>query len=118
APLPRLLEALAQIAALADGDPLILGSHLEGPYLARARCGAHDPALLRRPESAELDELIAAAAGTLRQVTIAPELPGAGVAIERLAAAGVVPAIGHTTTDFEGAKGAFERGARVLTHAF
>jgi N-acetylglucosamine-6-phosphate deacetylase len=118
APVPQLIEALACVAAVADDDPLVLGSHLEGPYLAAARRGAHDAALLREPDDGEVEEFLAAARGTLRQVTIAPELPGAGRAIERLAAAGVVPAIGHTTAGYADARTAFDRGARLLTHAF
>lgn len=118
APVPWLLDALACVAAVAEGDPLVLGSHLEGPYLAAARRGAHDIALLREPNHREVEELLAAARGTLRQVTIAPELPGAGAAIEQLADAGVVPAIGHTTAGYAEACAAFDRGARLLTHAF
>jgi N-acetylglucosamine-6-phosphate deacetylase len=118
APVSLLLDSLACVAEVAEGDQLVLGSHLEGPYLAAARRGAHDAALLREPDHGEVEEFLAAARGTLRQVTIAPELPGAGVAIERLAAAGVVPAVGHTMAGYAEACAAFDRGARILTHAF
>ena len=33
-----------------DLDPGLLGAHVEGPFLAPARRGAHDPDLLRHPE--------------------------------------------------------------------
>ena len=65
-----------------------------------------------------VEPLFAAARGTLRQVTIAPELPGALDAVGALAEAGVVVAVGHTEADEEQAQAAFERGARLLTHAF
>lgn len=117
-PLVQLRERLAEIAELSARDPRVLGSHLEGPYLAPARRGAHEESFLRHPDPETVDDLLAAAGGTLRQVTLAPELPGALDAIARLAAAGVVPAVGHTEADEEVARAAFDAGARILTHAF
>lgn len=117
-PMPDLRSSLAGIAALASRDPLVLGSHLEGPFLSAARRGAHHPAHLRTPARGDVDALLEAAAGTLRQVTIAPELPGAMAAIDALAAAGVTVAIGHTEAGYALARAAFDRGARLLTHAF
>jgi N-acetylglucosamine-6-phosphate deacetylase len=117
-PMPSLLASLATIADLAESDPLILGSHLEGPYLAGENRGAHNADFLLEPEPFEVEELIGAARGTLRQLTIAPELPGAMEAIGVLIEAGVTVAIGHTMADLEVARAAFHRGARILTHAF
>src|SRR5688500_14035645 len=37
-----------------DGQPVPLGLHVEGPYLAAARAGAHDRSLLRPPEPDEI----------------------------------------------------------------
>ena len=117
-PVAALERSLAAIADLAERDPLVLGSHLEGPFLAPGRRGAHNPDFLISPSPAVLERLAAAARGTLRQITIAPELPGALDAISALAEAGVVVAVGHTEADEEQAQAAFDRGARLLTHAF
>ena len=117
-PVPTLERSLAAIADIADRDPLVLGSHLEGPFLAPGRKGAHNPDFLISPSAAFTEQLAAAARGTLRQVTIAPELPGALEAIAAFAAAGVVVAVGHTEADEALAQAAFDRGARLLTHAF
>jgi N-acetylglucosamine-6-phosphate deacetylase len=117
-PIDVLLEQLARIAAVAGSDPRVLGSHLEGPFLAPDRRGAHAAEALTTPDHATVDRLLAAAAGTLRQVTIAPELPGALDAIRRFVAAGVVVAIGHTDADAATARAAFDVGATLLTHAF
>lgn len=57
-------------------DGSIAGIHLEGPYLSSAKCGAHDPILLRGPKIDELKNLIDVGQGHIRMVTIAPELPG------------------------------------------
>jgi len=117
-PLAALERSLAGIADLARRDPLLLGSHLEGPFLAPGRRGAHNPDFLISPSPAATERLMAAARGTLRQITIAPELPGALDAIAALTAAGVVVAVGHTEADEGQARDAFDRGARLLTHAF
>ncbi len=117
-PLWSLHASLATIADLAADDPLILGSHLEGPFLAPARRGAHNPDYLREPMPDEVEGLLGAARGTLRQLTIAPELPGALEAIDVLVEAGVAVAVGHTEADLTLARTAFDRGARLLTHAF
>jgi N-acetylglucosamine-6-phosphate deacetylase len=117
-PLGELRERLAEIAALTAVDPLVLGSHLEGPFLAPGQRGAHNADFLRLPDPDSVESLVDAAAGTLRQLTIAPELPGAHEVISELAAAGITVAVGHTEATFEQTKDAFEAGARMLTHTF
>lgn len=117
-PMAQLRENLGVIADIAEVDPLVLGSHLEGPFIAAARRGAHSLDHLREPLPYEVEELIGAARGTLRQLTIAPELPNALDAIDVLVASGVTVAIGHTEATFEIAQEAFDRGARILTHVF
>jgi N-acetylglucosamine-6-phosphate deacetylase len=117
-PIPDLEASLAGVAGLMGTDPLILGSHLEGPYLSPERAGAHNPALLRDPQPGELNRLLDAARGTLRQLTIAPELPNALELVEILVENEIVIAIGHSQADFALTRKAFDIGARLLTHAF
>jgi len=117
-PLASLRTSLTEIADIADADPLVLGSHLEGPFLAQNRRGAHNGQFLRDPAPYEVEELLGAARGTLRQITLAPELPNALEAIDVLVEAGVTVAIGHTEATFELAREAFDRGARIVTHVF
>ncbi|HEX7321480.1 MAG TPA: N-acetylglucosamine-6-phosphate deacetylase [Mycobacterium sp.] len=111
---------LSQVGGLAESTRagMIAGIHLEGPWLSRQRCGAHDPAQLRSPDPAEVDRLLAAGAGTIRMVTLAPELPGAIDAIRRFVDAGVVVALGHTDADYEQVRAAIDAGATVGTHLF
>jgi N-acetylglucosamine-6-phosphate deacetylase len=117
-PIAAMRASLGTIADLAASDPLILGSHLEGPFLAPDNRGAHNLEFLQEPQPYEVEELIGAARGTLRQLTIAPELPGSMETIDVLVEAGVAVAIGHTRADERLAHEAFDRGARILTHAF
>ncbi|MFT4136372.1 N-acetylglucosamine-6-phosphate deacetylase [Microbacterium sp.] len=113
-----LAERVAVVADLAETDATILGSHLEGPFLDPAHKGAHTEELLRPADPASVERLLAAGRGTIRQVTLAPERPGADDAIGRFVASGVAVAVGHTGADAEQAAHAFEAGATILTHAF
>jgi N-acetylglucosamine-6-phosphate deacetylase len=117
-PVDRLVATLRELAPLVREDPLLLGVHLEGPFLSPDNKGAHDPAALTLPTAEAIDALLDAADGTLAQITIAPELPGAAEAIDRLIDAGVRVAVGHTTADLATAGRAFDAGASLLTHAF
>ena len=118
ATIEELERRLAAIARAAASDPLVLGSHLEGPFLDHEFRGAHDPGRLRRPDAEAIDRLLGAADGTLRQITIAPEHDGSGEAIGRFVDADVAVAVGHTGADFDTALRAFDAGASILTHAF
>jgi N-acetylglucosamine-6-phosphate deacetylase len=118
APLDALERRAAMVADLTATDADILGSHLEGPFLDPGHKGAHEEALLRAPEPAAVERLLAAGRGTIRQVTLAPELPGALHAIRLIAAAGAAAAVGHTGADLAQTRAAFAAGATILTHAF
>ena len=121
APLDRLEGQLAAVADLVEAGPAahgvqVLGSHLEGPFLSPARCGAIDGRWLLAPDVHVLDELLAAARGTVRTITLAPELPGALELIDRALAAGVVVSVGHTDATYDEALAGFRRGATTVTH--
>ncbi|GAB3208692.1 N-acetylglucosamine-6-phosphate deacetylase [Marinactinospora endophytica] len=113
-------DTLRQVAALAeladDGD--LAGIYLEGPYIAKSRCGAHDPALLRDPDLEEFAAVLKAGRGHVRMITVAPELPGALDLIRAATAEGVVAAVGHTEATYDQARAAFDAGATVATHLF
>lgn len=117
-PIDVQCENLRNVRAKMDERPDILGSHLEGPFLAMARKGAHDPECLKDPVPEIVDQMLEAADGSLRQITIAPELPHGMSAIRQFAVAGVVPAVGHCDADYETAKRAFDEGAGLMTHMF
>jgi N-acetylglucosamine-6-phosphate deacetylase len=108
-------ERLALAGALpADGLPEPLGVHLEGPFLAPAWAGAHDPAHLLPPNRALAAGLCDA--GPVTMMTVAPELPGGLELVRMLAARGVVVSLGHSDADAAAAHAAFGAGARAITH--
>ena len=117
APVDALVERVSALRGLVD-DGLLGGIHLEGPFLAAARCGAHDPQLLRQPEPDAVRRLVRAGGGALRMVTLAPELEHAIAAVRMLADDGVIAALGHTDAAFDQIAPAVDAGATVATHLF
>ena len=113
-------ELLRQVTALADDVDagLIDGIHLEGPWLSTARCGAHQPGLMRDPDRGEIERVLRAGRGAVRMVTIAPERGGALDAIAQFVGAGVVAAVGHTEATYAQTRAAIDAGATVATHLF
>ena len=113
-------ELIRQVAELADEvrAGVIAGIHLEGPWLSTQRCGAHQPSLMRDPDPAELDRVLAVGDGAIRMVTLAPERSGALAAVRRIVDAGAVAAVGHTEATYEQTREAITAGATVGTHLF
>ena len=108
------LDALDE--AKASPGSQILGAHLEGPFLAPARKGAHDPAMLRPVDLGLTKKL--ADSGMVRAMTLAPELPDAVEAIRLLLDGGVVPSAGHTDATYEEVLRAIDSGLSMGTHLF
>jgi N-acetylglucosamine-6-phosphate deacetylase len=91
-----------------------LGWHLEGPWIAEARAGAHDRAGI----SAPVEGLGGISLADVRLVTLAPELSGASELIESLTSAGVVVSMGHSEASIVEVYEAKRRGASMGTHLF
>ena len=108
----RAVPAIAS-APLAAGAAEPLGVHLEGPFLADGRTGAHD----RRWVTAPVDEGWSREGG-VAVVTLAPELPGALALIGLLVDRGVVVSIGHTDASLAEVGAAIDSGATWVTHLF
>jgi N-acetylglucosamine-6-phosphate deacetylase len=94
-----------------------LGFNLEGPFLAEARRGAHDPSKLLVPADVSLDAVEPLVEG-LRLITIAPELPGALELITWLRDRGVAISMGHSAAGLEETQAGYAAGATSTTHLF
>ena len=112
-----MAASIDALAGLVDEGELA-GIHLEGPFLAPARRGAHDAGLLRVPEPDVVDRLVSAGPTRVRMVTLAPEQPAAIDAVRRLVDFGVVVAVGHTDATYDQTRAAIDAGAAVGTHLF
>lgn len=110
-------NALAYHRANATWGSRLCGIHLEGPFISMEKKGAQNPAYIKKPSREIFDRLQKAAGGLVRLITIAPEVEGAEEFIRSLAGE-VHISVGHTTSDYETAKRAFELGAGHVTHFF
>jgi N-acetylglucosamine-6-phosphate deacetylase len=114
-PEDQLVAAMREVPL--DGErPRVLGVHLEGPFLSPSRLGTHAAASRRDPDTELLGRLLES--GSVRMMTLAPELPGAHVLIDVLIARGVHVSLGHSDATAEQANQAFDRGVRTVTHLF
>ena len=102
--------------AMRQGVPGCIGIHVEGPFIAKLRKGAHDPDLIRPMAEADLERLVATTVRPLL-LTVAPESVS-NDQIRLLVAAGIIVSLGHSDTDFATATSAFRAGARCGTHLF
>lgn len=113
----KLVAALAAVeTGLAEGIPGLLGIHVEGPFISLEKRGVHSAESVRALAEAELGLLTGPRSGALL-LTLAPERVPADI-IARLAAAGVLVAIGHTGADYETCRAAIAAGATGATHLF
>ena len=112
------LRAAAEAAAEAEIGPSVVGIHLEGPYICAEEGprGAHPREFVRPPDREEFRRFQEAAAGAIRLVTLAPELPGALDFIEWLVGQGIVVSIGHTAASEAAIRDAVRAGATLSTH--
>jgi N-acetylglucosamine-6-phosphate deacetylase len=115
-PVEVAADFVAAVGAAAEAPGArVLGAHVEGPFLNPEFRGAHLRANLDEPIPEKVEVLIAARP---RLVTIAPELPGALAAIERMHRAGIVVAAGHSGADYEQGRRAITAGVRFATHVY
>lgn len=117
---PSATDAVLAVGAEAARQrlPGFLGLHLEGPHLSLARKGAHDPALIRPMEEADLVRLERARAILPHLIVTVATENCRPEQIARLVRAGVTVSLGHTDAGHEAARAAVEAGASVVTHLF
>ncbi len=127
AAMKRQLARIARIACVTkeqrtadigkdEPAPRIVGIHLEGPFLAPTHRGAHPARLLRHCDLGFFDELQRAAGGSIRLVTLSPELDGAIPFIRALKERGIRVSLGHSGASYELATAAIRAGATSATH--
>lgn len=110
-------RAVAAVDAAIDaGVPGVLGIHIEGPFLNIERKGIHAADKIRPLDEEGLAALTGLKGGRTL-VTLAPEHV-AIADIERLVAAGVIVAAGHTNARYVQAQAAVAAGMRGVTHLF
>src|SRR5512143_234314 len=97
---------------------LILGVHLEGPFLNPERAGSLDGQCFAEPSVEMLTRLVEDFEDIIKIMTIAPELPGALRVIEVCREMGFLVHMGHSDASFEQAEEGKSAGATGITHVF
>ena len=95
--------------------------HLEGPFINASRCGAQDPAAIIPGDPALFERIYAAARGTVRSMTLAPETAHFDELLAAMRRHDVLPSLGHTDADAATTVGAHRRcrgGPITATHLF
>jgi N-acetylglucosamine-6-phosphate deacetylase len=101
----------------ANPHPSLLGLHLEGPYISKARRGAHMTGYIKHPDRKEIESLLDKADGVIKMITLAPEECDQET-IRLLKDNGVVVCAGHSNATFREAIEGFDRGITATTHLF
>lgn len=98
-------------------NPALLGLHMEGPFISHARRGAHAPELIQKPTKENVAALLEEAGGTIRMMTVAPEVCTPEI-IAMLRENGIAVAAGHSNASFREASQGFQMGIETTTHLF
>lgn len=114
----RLIRSYVAVLEQGLSGAEALGLHLEGPFLNPRRKGAFNPAWLHLPQVESAKAFLEAGRGWVRQITLAPELPGAEEIARVYRQAGVTVAMGHTDADYETASAALLSQFNHVTHTF
>jgi N-acetylglucosamine-6-phosphate deacetylase len=123
---PTFREILKQIGVVRQvmmqgtGGAEILGIHMEGPYLSGAETarGSQEVSVLRQPSVEELHRMMEVAEGTIRKMSIAPELDGVLDVIREMVKLNIVPSAAHSAAMYEEAMEAVRAGLSCATHTF
>jgi N-acetylglucosamine-6-phosphate deacetylase len=117
------VDRLGNVISAEDAEHAHVGArplaiHLEGPFISPAKCGVHPTEYLIAPTSELFNKVWDASGGTLKIMTIAPELPGAPEVIREAFERGVYTCIGHSNATFDEAMAGIDAGAMSATHTF
>lgn len=108
----RVREANAEIASM------ILGIHIEGPFLNEEAgyIGAHPKECACPADLGEMQQLLEAAGGLTKIVTLAPERDAGSRVTEFLAGQGVRVSAGHCNPTLDQLRASIDAGLSLFTH--
>lgn len=117
APLNEIVKVLQVVRDFLPTIRSIVGVHIEGPFISKAKAGAQRAEFIQDPSPVCVRQLLEHV-DVVKRVTLAPELPGALEAIEVFRAHGISVSGGHSDASDEEARAAFDCGMRSVTHTF
>ena len=102
----------------------LLGAHVEGPYLTPSKKGAHNDAFFVKATDVSAEKVYGEehleVEGSMKMVTLAPELPGTVALIGHLQEdyPHIAISMGHSAANFQDGMAAVDVGAKMMTHVF
>jgi len=113
-----VLRSIGENRDRVTAGAVLLGIHMEGPYINPLRRGTHQPEFLKQAAVREFRRFVELSENTVRKITLAPEMdPGLRVT-HAASAAGIQVFLGHSDATFDQAKAAIAAGAQGATHLF
>ena len=99
------------------GGKGVIGLHIEGPWINKAKKGAHVEAFIHSPTVEQAKALLEYGKGVISMITIAPEVCSEEV-IKLIQSYGVIISAGHSNATFDEANEGFSRQIDVATHLY
>jgi N-acetylglucosamine-6-phosphate deacetylase len=120
-PVERMEKALCDIREAARGGgalPVILGAHMEGPYLSPRQSGAQCPDFIKLPDRDEYTRIVREYGDCLARWTYAPETDPDGEFCRYIAGRGIIASAGHTDATYRDMQTAAVSGCSLVTHLY
>jgi len=120
--IPTMVHRLRKLVELREQDPfikqVIQGIHIEGPFINETPGyrGAHPVDAIHPNNLDEMKQLVDAAGGLARVVTLAPERDENLKVTSYLAKQGITVSLGHCNPTADELDAAIDAGARMWTH--
>jgi N-acetylglucosamine-6-phosphate deacetylase len=114
----RHLKVIAENVGVDLGGANLLGIHLEGPFISLGKKGMILPNCICPPSQEVFERVLELTDGTLRIMTIAPELEGSLEIIRELSDRGIIASFGHSSASYEETLEGIEAGISHVTHLF
>jgi N-acetylglucosamine-6-phosphate deacetylase len=99
------------------GGKGVIGLHIEGPWISKAKKGAHIERFIHSPTIEQATALLEYGKGVITMITLAPEMCSTEV-IELIQSYGVIISAGHSNATYEEANEGFAKGIHVATHLY
>jgi N-acetylglucosamine-6-phosphate deacetylase len=110
------LKTIKQAMHQKPSGAAIVGAHLEGPYLNKAKAGAQNPEFVRLCRAEEAQQYLET--GAIRIVSVAPEFRENHWLIAECVARGITASVAHTNASYVQALHGIDLGIRHATHTY
>lgn len=115
----KALEGIKAVMEQPEAEgAVVLGAHMEAPFLNEGKAGAQPKQFFVLPTEDNWQLYTGGNEDIVRLITMAPEKEGALDFITRLTNSGITVSIGHTGADAETVHAAADHGANHITHTF